>query len=104
MVSELRAKALANRLLPGLGYFLASLVILGGVAFNIGNIAGYGPGLNVLTGLSYEHGALLSCGVALVLFWVREIGKMLDGFTKVLGTVKILLTLGIAFSAHPPLL
>ena len=29
---------------------------------------------------------------------------MLDGFTKILGTVKILLTLGIAFSAHPPLL
>ena len=29
---------------------------------------------------------------------------MLDGFTKVLGTVKILLTLFIAFKAHPPLL
>jgi Mn2+/Fe2+ NRAMP family transporter len=29
---------------------------------------------------------------------------MLDGFTKVLGTVKILLTLGIAYSAHPPVL
>lgn len=103
-VSELRAQDLANRLLPGLGYFLAALVILGGFAFNIGNIAGCGLGLNVLTGMSFEHGAILSCGVALVLFWVREIGKMLDGFTKILGTVKILLTLGIAFSAHPPLL
>ena len=103
-VSELRAQDLANRLLPGLGYFLAAMVILGGFAFNIGNIAGCGLGLNVLTGLSYEKGALISCGVALLLFWVREIGKMLDGFTKILGTVKILLTLGIAFSAHPPLL
>ncbi|MGI4744345.1 MAG: NRAMP family divalent metal transporter [Janthinobacterium lividum] len=103
-VSELRAQDLANQLLPGLGYFLAALVILGGFAFNIGNIAGCGLGLNVLTGMSFEHGALLSCGVALVLFWVREIGKMLDGFTKILGTIKILLTLGIAFSAHPPLL
>ncbi len=103
-VSELRAQDLANRLLPGLGYALAGMVILGGFAFNIGNIAGCGLGLNVLTGLSYEQGALISCGVALLLFWVREIGKMLDGFTKVLGTVKILLTLGIAFSAHPPLL
>jgi Mn2+/Fe2+ NRAMP family transporter len=103
-VSELRAQDLANRLLPGLGYFLAAMVILGGFAFNIGNIAGCGLGLNVLTGLSFEQGALISCGVALVLFWVREVGKMLDGFTKILGTVKILLTLGIAFSAHPPLL
>ena len=103
-VSELRAQDLANRLLPGLGYFLAAMVILGGFAFNIGNIAGCGLGLNVLTGMSFEKGALISCAVALTLFWVREIGKMLDGFTKILGTVKILLTLGIAFSAHPPLL
>ncbi|MGI4762254.1 MAG: NRAMP family divalent metal transporter [Janthinobacterium lividum] len=103
-VSELRAQDLANRLLPGLGYFLAAMVILGGFAFNIGNIAGCGLGLNVLTGLSYEQGALISCAVALLLFWVREVGKMLDGFTKILGTIKILLTLGIAFSAHPPLL
>ena len=103
-VSELRAQDLANQLRPGLGYALAGMVILGGFAFNIGNIAGCGLGLNVLTGLSYEQGALISCGVALLLFWVREIGKMLDGFTKVLGTVKILLTLGIAYTAHPPLL
>ncbi|OGX85637.1 NRAMP family divalent metal transporter [Hymenobacter glacialis] len=103
-VSELRAQDLANGLVPGLGYFLAAMVILGGFAFNIGNIAGCGLGLNVLTGMSFEQGALISCGVALVLFWVREVGKMLDGFTKILGTVKILLTLIIAFSAHPPVL
>jgi len=103
-VSELRAQDLANRLLPGLGYFLAAMVILGGFAFNIGNIAGCGLGLNVLTGLTYEQGAVISCAVALLLFWVREVGRMLDGFTKILGTVKILLTLGIAYSAHPPLL
>jgi len=103
-VSELRAQDLANKLLPGLGYFLAGMVILGGFAFNIGNIAGCGLGLNVLTGLSFEQGALISCAVALLLFWVQEIGKMLDGFTKILGTVKILLTLGIAISARPPLL
>ena len=103
-VSELRAQDLSNKLLPGLGYFLAAMIILGGFAFNIGNIAGCGLGLNVLTGMSFEQGALVSCAVALLLFWVQEIGKMLDGFTKILGTVKILLTLGIAVSAHPPVL
>lgn len=103
-VSGLRAQDLSNQLLPGLGYFLAVLVVLGGFAFNIGNIAGCGLGLNVLTGMSFKTGAVISCVVALVLFWVREIGKMLDGFTKILGIVKIGLTLFIAFSSHPPLL
>jgi Mn2+/Fe2+ NRAMP family transporter len=103
-VSGLRAQDLSNKLLPGLGYFLAALVVLGGLAFNIGNIAGCGLGLNVLTGVSFETGAVISCIVALFLFWMREIGKMLDSFTKVLGIVKIMLTLFITFSSHPPLL
>jgi Mn2+/Fe2+ NRAMP family transporter len=102
-VSELRAQDLANRLLPGLGYVLAFLVVLGGFAFNIGNVAGCGLGLNVLFGLSYKQGAIISGAVALLLFWIKEIGSMLDGFTKVLGTIKILLTLFIAYNAHPPL-
>ena len=102
--SELRAQDISNQLLPGLGYFLSILVVLGGFAFNIGNIAGCGLGINVLTGLSFQQGAVISGVVALILFWIKEIGKMLDGFTKTLGTIKILLTLFIAFSAHPPLL
>jgi Mn2+/Fe2+ NRAMP family transporter len=103
-VTGLRAQDLSNRLLPGLGYFLAVLVILGGFAFNIGNIAGCGLGLNVLTGMSFRTGAVLSCFTALALFWIREIGSMLDSTTKILGIVKIALTLIIVFTAHPPLL
>jgi Mn2+/Fe2+ NRAMP family transporter len=103
-MSGLRAQDLSNKLLPGLGYFLSALIVLGGFAFNIGNIAGCGLGLNVLTGVSFQNGAIISCIIALVLFWLKEIGKMLDSFTKVLGIVKISLTLFIAFSAHPPLL
>ena len=103
-VSEMRAQDISNKLLPGLGYFLSVLVVLGGFAFNIGNIAGCGLGINVLTGLSFQQGAVISGVVALILFWVKEMGKMLDGFTKILGTIKIILTLFIAFRAHPPLL
>jgi Mn2+/Fe2+ NRAMP family transporter len=102
--SELRAQDISNQLLPGLGYFLSVMVVLGGFAFNIGNISGCALGINVLTGISFEQGALISGGIALLLFWIREIGKMLDGFTKIVGTIKILLTLVIAFSAHPPLI
>ncbi|MBS1576205.1 MAG: divalent metal cation transporter [Bacteroidetes bacterium] len=103
-VSEMRAQDLANTLFPGLGYLLSVFVVLGGFAFNIGNIAGCGLAVNVLTGLSFGNGAIISCVIALILFWAKEIGKMLDGFTKILGTIKILLTLFIAFKAHPPLL
>ena len=102
-ISELRAQDLGNKLLPGLGYFLMMLVVIGGFAFNIGNIAGCGLGVNVLTGLSFQQGAIISCVIALILFWVREIGKMLDVLTPFLGIIKITLTLIVAFAAHPPL-
>lgn len=84
-ITESRAQDLANQLLPGLGFFLAALVVFGGFAFNIGNIAGCGLGVNVLTGLTFKQGAVISGIIALCLFWIREIGNMLDGFTKTLG-------------------
>jgi Mn2+/Fe2+ NRAMP family transporter len=103
-VSNMRAQDLANAVLPGLGYLVSLLIVGGGFAFNIGNIAGCGLGLNVLTGWTFETGAWVSCFFALVLFWSREIGSMLDGFTKVLGVVKIALALFIAFAANPPVM
>src|SRR6185503_4153896 len=39
-VSGRRAQDVANAVFPGLGWLLAVLVALGGLAFNIGNIAG----------------------------------------------------------------
>jgi Mn2+/Fe2+ NRAMP family transporter len=103
-ISELRAQDLSNKLFPGLGYFLSALVILGGFAFNIGNIAGCGLAINVLTGMDFKQGAIISCLVALAFFWIKETGKMLDTVTPFLGVIKILLTLFIAISAHPPLM
>lgn len=103
-MSEMRAQDLANQLLPGLGFALTIMVVLGGFAFNIGNIAGCGLAINVLSGWSFEKGAILSGLFALFLFWFKEMGKMLDGFTKLLGTLKILLTLFIAYAAKPPLM
>src|SRR5919197_381777 len=41
-VSRERAQDVANRVGPGLGHALAVLVALGGLAFNIGNVAGAG--------------------------------------------------------------
>lgn len=101
-VSEYRAQDLANKLLPGLGFFLAALIALGGLVFNIGNIAGCGLGVEVLTGLDVKAGALMSCLIALGIFWYKEAGRMMDNFTKLLGLLMILLTVYVAASSHPP--
>ena len=44
-VSGLRGQDVANKVLPGLGYFVAFMVALGGLAFNIGNVGGGALGL-----------------------------------------------------------
>ncbi|MGO4295007.1 NRAMP family divalent metal transporter [Chitinophaga sp. RAB17] len=103
-VSGYRAQDLANALLPGLGYFLAALVVLGGLAFNIANIGGCGLGIQVLTGMDTVYGALLSCGIALFIFWMKEAGNVLDQFTRWLGILMVLLTLYVAISSHPPVM
>ena len=103
-LSGMRAQEIANELLPSLGHLLSLLVILGGLAFNIGNIAGCGLALNILTGISFAKGAIISGIVAIFIFWIQEIGKMLDVITKYLGIIKITLTLIIVYAAHPPIL
>ncbi len=101
-VTEKRAQDIANELLPGLGYVVAALIVIGGLAFNTGNIAGCGLGLNVLTGMDTLTGAFISCAIALVIFWMKEAGKAMDFFSKIMGVVIFVLTLYVAFSSHPP--
>ena len=103
-LSGMRAQEIANQLMPGLGSILSLLVVLGGFAFNIGNIAGCGLALNILTGISFAKGAIISGIVAITIFWLQEVGKMLDQLTKFLGIFKIGLTLIIVYAAHPPIL
>lgn len=103
-LSGMRAQEIANELFPGLGNLLSLLVVIGGLAFNIGNIAGCGLALNILTGISFAKGAMISGLIAILIFWIQEIGKMLDVITKYLGIIKIGLTLIIVYAAHPPIL
>jgi Mn2+/Fe2+ NRAMP family transporter len=103
-LSGMRAQEIANAVYPGLGHFLSIIVVAGGFAFNIGNIAGCGLALNILTGLSYEKGALITAIIIIAIFVLNEIGKMLDQLTKYLGIIKIGLTLFIVYAAHPPIL
>ena len=102
-VSGRRAQELANDLLPGLGLLLSAMVVLGGLAFNIGNLAGAGLGLQVLTGMPATTGAAISACIGVSLFLFGDTGKAMDLFTKVLGILMLSLTLYVCFTSSPPL-
>lgn len=102
-VSGMRAQDVANKVMPGAGYLLTMLIVIGGLAFNIGNLAGAGLGLNVLTGISPAQGAGISALIAIGIFLVKNALKWMDGFTKLLGIVMLGLTLYVVFSSRPPI-
>ena len=101
--SGLRAQELANKIIPGAGYLLTTLIVVGGLAFNTGNLAGAGLGLNVLTGWSTETGAIISAAIAIFIFVNKDSLKWMDLFAKVLGMVMIALTLYVVFVSNPPI-
>ncbi|MFD2742207.1 NRAMP family divalent metal transporter [Sphingobacterium populi] len=103
-VSGSPAQEIANKLLPGLGYGLAAMVAFGGLAFNIGNLAGAGLGLQVLFGMDVTLGAVCSAIIAIGIFLYKEASRAMDIFVKILGVMMIFLMLYIAFKSNPPLL
>src|SRR5688572_13901012 len=54
-----RAQDLANETIAGTGYLLSALVAFGGLAFNIGNIAGSGLGMNAALDVPAWAGSIL---------------------------------------------
>lgn len=101
-VSGRRAQDVANDVLPGLGWLLAVLVAIGGLAFNIGNIAGTGLGLNALTGMDARLGAAMSAIVAIVLFLAPDAGRAMDRFAQILGVLMVVLATYVAVASNPP--
>jgi Mn2+/Fe2+ NRAMP family transporter len=101
-VSARRAQDVANDVVPGLGWVLAVLVATGGLAFNIGNIAGCALGLQALLGMDARVGAVLSAVIGVALFVVPEAGRAMDRFAQILGVLMIVLALYVAIVSHPP--
>ncbi|WP_066288421.1 NRAMP family divalent metal transporter [Arthrobacter sp. B6] len=102
-VSGMRAQELGNKVLPGIGWFLAGLVFLGGLVFNIGNIAGTGLGTNAMMGLDPKLGGAISAVIAILIFLSKRAGVALDKIVVILGAVMILMTLYVAIVSAPPL-
>jgi Mn2+/Fe2+ NRAMP family transporter len=101
-VSGKRGQEVANGVLPGSGYLLAALVVFGGLVFNVGNIAGCGLGLNALFDLPVVYGAAFSAVAAVAIFLVKEAGKAMDMFVKLLGIVMLGLIVYVVFASSPP--
>lgn len=103
VVAKKPAQQIANEAVPGLGYAIAILVFIGGLAFNIGNLAGAGLGLNVLFGTEIAYGVIISAIIAVTIFIYKEAGKIMDLFTKILGILMIILMLYVAYTSAPPI-
>ncbi|PRB68640.1 NRAMP family divalent metal transporter [Arthrobacter sp. MYb213] len=101
-ISGMRAQELGNKVLPGVGWFLAALVFIGGVVFNIGNIAGTGLGLNAMLGVDAKIGGAISALIAILVFLSKKAGMALDRIVVLLGALMILLMLYVAIVAAPP--
>jgi Mn2+/Fe2+ NRAMP family transporter len=101
-VSKKRGQDIANMVFPGLGYFLAFAVALGGLAFNIGNVGGAGLGINVLFGIDPRIGAAITGVIAIAIFLSKEAGGLMDHFARILGGMMVLLTLYVSFQSNPP--
>lgn len=101
-VAGIRAHELAHQVVPGLGYALAALVVLGGLVFNIGNIAGTGLGTDAMLGLNPKIGGVISAGIAIAIFLVKQAGALLDRIVVVLGVLMIALTTFVAITSRPP--
>lgn len=99
---RLYAPELANQVFPYAGQILTALIVLGAFAFNIANIAGAALGLQVLLGIDLPIGALISSVIAAAVFLVKEAGKAMDWFAKVLGFVMIGLVLYVLTKNNIP--
>ena len=95
-----RASDLASAVVPGLGPALAALVCAGGLAFNLGNVAGCGLGLAVF-GVPERAGAAASAAVVALLLASPRAGVAMDRVARVLGALMILLTAVVVIASRP---
>lgn len=101
-VSGMRGQDIANKVIPGLGYFIAFLVALGGFVFNIGNVGGGATGLNVMFGLPIPAGCIISGAIGILIFLSKDAKEGMDKLTKYLGSIMILVVLYVVIKSKPP--
>lgn len=104
VVTGLRGQEIANEMVKGLGTFISILIAIGGLAFNIGNIAGAGLGLNAIFGIDVKWGAAITAVLAIGVFVSKSGQKVMDVVTMVLGVLMILIVAYVMVVSNPPYL
>lgn len=99
----LRGQEVANKLLPGLGYFVAFMIVLGGLVFNIGNVGGGALGLNTLLGVPTNVGYIIAGCLAIIIFLFKNAKAAMDTLTKVLAGIMIVVIFVVILIVKPPL-
>jgi Mn2+/Fe2+ NRAMP family transporter len=102
-VSGLRGQDVANKVLPGLGYVVAFMIVLGGLVFNIGNVGGGALGFNTLLGIPTKVGYVLAGAIAIAVFLLKNAKAAMDTLTKILGGLMIVVIFVIIIVVKPPL-
>jgi Mn2+/Fe2+ NRAMP family transporter len=102
-VTGLRGQDVANKVLPGLGYLVAFMIVLGGLVFNIGNVGGGALGFNTLLGIPTSVGYVLAGGLAIVVFLLKNAKAAMDVLTKVLGGIMIVVIFIVIIVVQPPI-
>ena len=102
-VSGMRAQDIANKLLPGLGIFLAVIVAIGGLAFNVGNVGGVALGFNAMIGLPEKVGAVVAGCLGIIIFLNKNAKTIMDKVATVLAAVILITVLVVAVISKPPM-
>ena len=102
-VSGMRAQDIANKLLPGLGVFLAIIVSIGGLAFNVGNVGGVALGFNAMLGLPEKVGAVVAGCLGIIIFLNKNAKTIMDKVATILAAVILLTVLSVAIISKPPM-
>ena len=101
-VSGKRGQDVANEVFPGLGSLVAVLIIIGGFAFNIGNVAGAGLGFNAIFGWDARVGAAITGIFAIIIFLIKNGRAVMDIVTQVLGVLMIGIVAYVMIISEPP--
>ena len=101
-VSGMRGQDVANKVLPGLGYVIAFLVVAGGLVFNIGNVGGGALGFNSLLGIPTTYGCFLAGAIAICVFLYKNALDAMDTLTKILGGIMIVVIFVVILIVKPP--
>lgn len=101
-VSGMRAQDIANKVLPGLGYVVAGLVALGGLAFNIGNVGGVALGFNAMFGLNEKLGAIIAGCLGILIFVNKNAKTLMDKVATLLAAIILATVAIVAVISQPP--